>query len=622
VPESERLPNIVEVLKHPFFSPNSVEAERFLERFEEVQLLRDSTVNVRKVTKAVKHMMENSMEKYCKLAFATEQIAFPTCLVVLPYTLNIDEATNMPVASANPRLISCAVQLGKCLLEINKATARLSFWLMMSGKMRGPDANEFKAQLQEWLKRARFESCYSIAMEIVNGLGCGVNYVRICEEVLAYDGHISQAKSYMRDPIRAARRAIKQNAEEVSKLFLTASYIYLVDETKLVPHCVPINRTRSAQYPIQLETNPKLIANVFLPFMNIVTMKALARDGFEGLASLLGLPPSMGIPEAWRMSEPGLLHNLDNCASIEDFVILQKILRKNDANPFADNMSVSSRSYMNQSFHSGLGSAQDNSVLSISRLGLANMDLSPGDPAISAIPIAQLELLFRERDPDREFGGMRRVTHGSSVSSRKRLGLWTNVETIKQFKGLVGLAEIEEQLRDLRQDLEKGKQSSDQYARLLNERAILKKNMPNSIIFPHEQRPSLLDTSFDDLPPDSYYDSSYGDRDKHAGSFRGEHSVQSGQPSYDHQLEYGQQSQEQRDGPPRQRSPSLEISTHRMPDKPPTPPPAPELVDPNPDKTPSVSSGPNHPKMDPDESGAKKKMRKSKRRFRPWFTAC
>lgn len=208
VPADERLPSISAVLKHPFFSPKSVEAERYLEKVslsfgiesfifpiphtilttffvpkhEEMQLVRDSTVNIRKVTKAVAQMLDHSMEKFCKLAFATDEIAFPTCLVVLPYGLTVDDNTNRPVAAANPRTIDCAERLGKCLLEINKATARLSFWLMMSGKMKGNDGIRFKGQMQEWLKRARYESPANIAHEIVNGLGCGPNYAMICEE--------------------------------------------------------------------------------------------------------------------------------------------------------------------------------------------------------------------------------------------------------------------------------------------------------------------------------------------------------------------------------------------------------------------------------------------------------
>ncbi|KAL7539747.1 hypothetical protein ACHAXR_009569, partial [Thalassiosira sp. AJA248-18] len=587
VPAEERLPSISAVLEHPFFSPKSVEAERYLEKHEEMQLVRDNTVTVRKVTKAVSHMLEESMEKYCKLAFATDQVAFPTCLVVLPYGLKIDESINRPVAAATPKLISCAVRLGKCLLEINKATARLSFWLMMSGKMKGGDADNFKYQMQEWLKRARFESCSSIAMEIVNGLGCGTNYTMICEEVLAYDGNISKAKAYMRDPIRAARRAIKQNSDEICELFLSHSYLYLVDEATLFPICSP-KRSQGASYPIQLDPNPKLIANVLLPFMNIVVMKALAKNKYEGLANLLGLQPHVGIPESWRSSEPGLLHSVENSASIEDFVILQKILREDDLNAFLDDTSTSGKTNMSQSFHSGISSAYDSaSLLSLSGLGLANIDLSPGDPTIAAVPMTQLELLFRERDPDREFGKLRRVTAGSPGKS---LGMWTNTETIRQMKSMVEIAELEEQLGELKLNLDKTKESAAQYTSLMSKRNSLKKNMPNNII-------SLLGGStfsFDEPPQVVQDNSQTEDDDKYSRSHINE-----------------QQPQDEREPAPKQHPPEIdnhmEISTHRMPPAPPR-----VNIDPIPKTEPA----------EPNEAGAKKKMRKSKRRFRPWFTAC
>jgi len=589
VPAEERLPSIAEVLKHPFFSPKSVEEERYLEKHEEMQLLRDNTVSIRKVTKSVTHMLDDSMEKYCKLAFAMDQIAFPTCLMVLPYGLNFDESINRPVAAANPRLISCAVKLGKCLLEINKATARLSFWLMMGGKMRGSDGNEFKSQMQEWLKRARYESCSSIAMEIVNGLGCGTNYAMICEEVLAFDGNISKAKSYMRDPIRAARRAFKQNSDEMSGLYQSFSYLYLVDEISLVPSCASRKR-QGTPYPIHLEPNPKLIANVLLPFMNIVVMKALATNKLEGLAMLLGLPPSVGIPESWRSTEPGLLHSIDNSASIEDFVSLQKILRKDDLVDFLDDASVYSRANLSQSQRSGISSACDNaSFVSISALGLANFDLSPGDPAVAAIPMTQLELLYRERDPDREFGKLRRVTSGSL---RKSPGLWTNMDTIRELKSMVEIAELEEQLRELKLNLDTTRDAAAQYSSLLSRRTLLKKSMPNNVVSPLGARNFDFDSSFDE-PFEDVQDTQDNDQiedDKYSRSFNSEQ-----QPQDERETDPVKQSLEEK----------LQISTHRM---------APPHTDPDP-----------NPMTEADESvapGAQKKMRKSKRRFRPWFTAC
>jgi serine/threonine protein kinase len=605
VPAKERLPTMDAVLKHPFFWPKSVEAERFLEKYEEMQLVRDNTVTVRKVTKAVKRMLDDSMEKYCKMAFATDQVAFPTCLVVLPYGLNIDESIGRPIAAANPRLISCAVRLGKCLLDINKATARLSFWLMMSGKMRGGDGDRFKNQMQEWLKRARYESCYSIAMEIVNGLGCGMHYVRICEEVLAFDGNISQAKSYMRDPIRAARRAIKKSSDELAHLYQSQAYLYLVDETTLIPHCLS-RKDQVNSYPMELENNPRLLANVLLPFMNIVAMKALAKNHLDGLAILLGLPPSMGIPDSWRPSEPGLLHSANDCRSIEDFVILQKILRKDTLNAFVDDASISSK--ISQSYRSVASGFDNKSILSLSALGLCDVDLSPGDPVVASVPMTQLELLFRERDPDREFGKLRRITSGNSLSKTKRPGLWTNVDTVRLLKSMVEIAEVEEQLRELKVSLDKTNSAAAQYNKLLNRRESLKKSIPNNINFPLKQRPSLLDNSLDDLPPEQGDDyQGYSEEAKYSRSSFVE------QPR-------DQQPQDERDAPPKQDpEPKLEIVTHRMPEPPPQPT--------QPAQQPEPAHIPHHShRADPDPEGMKdekkKKMRKSKRKFRPWFTAC
>jgi len=676
VPADERLPSVSEVLKHPFFSPKSVEAERYLEKYEEMQLLRDNTVSVRKVTKQVTQMLDDSMEKYCKLAFAVDQIAFPTCLMVLPYSLDFDESINRPVAAANPRLVSCAVKLGKCLLEINKATARLSFWLMMSGKMRAGDGMQFKSQMQEWLKRARFESCASIAMEIVNGLGCGTNYAMICEEVLAFDGNISKAKSYMRDPIRAARKAFKQNADEISALYQSLSYLYLVDEVSLVPNCAS-RKNEGTPYPIRFEPNPKLMSTVLLPFMNIVVMKALAKNKFEGLAMLLGLPPSMGIPESWLSTEPGLLHSLENSASIEDFVSLQKIVRKDDHN-FLDDASVYSRANLShQSSRSGMSSAYDNaSFVSISALGLETIDLSPGDPRVAAVPMTQLELLFRERDPDREFGKLRRVTSGSL---RKSPGLWTNLDTIRQFKSMVEIAELEEELRELKLNLDKTRDAAGQYATLLSRRKQLRKNMPINEMSPLSKTSILDESSFPELTEDNPQ-SELIENDKCLVPSNNEqyptpcNNVQFSMPSIPEQsprplnrgqssrsmsrgqssrsmgreqfgrrsIEHEPQPQDERESDPaKQRSEERhQIPTHRMSQ--PQPQPRPRMkpktdpanqslnigrnyssVNSDPINPNSVSKpGPN-PKSDEDELNAnKKKMRKSKRKFRPWFTAC
>ena len=557
-----------------------------LSKYKEMQVLRDNTVSVRKVTKAIAESFDDSCEKYAKLAFATDQIAFPTCLMVLPYSLTLGETSSrpivMPYGDQEPSLTSCMIKLGKCLLEINKVTARLSFWLMMSGKIKGSGGNEFKFQLQEWLKRARYESCASIATEIVNGLGCGTNYTSICEEVLATDGKTSQAKLYMRDPIRAARKAFKQSFGELSSLYQSPSYFYLVDEISLVPTCAPRDN-QGALYPIQIEPTPKLISH-FLPFMSTVVMKALAKNKLEGLSVLLGLPSSLGIPDSWQWAEPGLVHSTDNSNSIEDFTNLQKVIRKDDLTEFLDVSSACSGSRANMSHSSGMSSAYNStSSWSISALGLANIDLSPGDPTIAALPMTELELFFREHDPQRNFGKLRRVTSGNL---RKQTGLWTRIETIAQINSMVEIADLEEQLRELNMTLEKGRNATVQYSSLLKKRNLLKKGLPNSYLLSTEN-------DFDFEAP----------FDKPT-----EHS------EYHHQIENNitclrssineQQLQDER----------LKASPHRVSHG--TSAPCHTIQQPHIDSK-------SNPKMhDSDASAAKKKKRSKSRRFRPWFAAC
>jgi len=205
-----------------------------------MQLLRDNTVLLNKVTIATNRMLVDSMEKYSRIAFSIDRIAFPTCFIVLPYGLQHDESLNRYVAIPSPEFTSCAERIGKCLLEINKATARMSFWIKMNDKIRDPrNGDIFKSQMQEWIKRARpgNEACNVIATEIVNSLGFGPNYALLCEEILAFDGTISKAKSYMKNPLRAARKAIRENADTLADMY-PSLYLYLIDEATMVPSYV------------------------------------------------------------------------------------------------------------------------------------------------------------------------------------------------------------------------------------------------------------------------------------------------------------------------------------------------------------------------------------------------
>jgi hypothetical protein len=421
LPADERLPTITAVLRHPFFFPKSDEAKRLLEKHEEMQLLRDNTVTVIQVNEAMQRIFDDSMEKYCKIAFEMVQIAFPCALMMLPYTINSSQPSNPKHCPATK--FSLAARIGECFLEINKATARMSFWLRMGVKMRGQDSSAFKIQIQEWLKRAQTESCASIAIEIVSGLDCDVKYAMICEEVLTCDGQISKAKAYMRDPIKAAQREIKQQTNKLYELYQPTSYLYLVDEVTMLLNGAS---SKSGSYPIELEISQNMV-NCLLPFMNIVVMKALAKAGFEGLSNLLDLPTHF-VDASWKSLENGLVHSMDNSESIEEFVLLQRIIRTND-HVYCDDGSQSHHSGTSAS--SSVGSSMNNLL---SYISIIDIDLTPGDSSIASIPMELLELHFRQNDPDRQFGELRRVVTSVASKSSKNYGIWTSIDSIRQMQ--------------------------------------------------------------------------------------------------------------------------------------------------------------------------------------------
>lgn len=542
-----------------------------------MQLLRENTVVFNKLLGATNRMLADSMEKYSRIAFSTDQIAFPTCFVVLPYGLQFDQSANRMVAISSPEFTSCAERFGKCLLEINKATARMSFWIKMNDKIRDPrNGDIFKSQMQEWIKRARpgNEACNVIAKEIVNSLGIGSNYALLCEEILAFDGTISKAKSYMKNPLRAARKAVKQNADTLADMY-PSLYLYLIDEATMMPSYV---NERESSYPLRVNFDKSLFKNALLPFINIAVMKALSRGGFQGLAALLGFPPSFVIPDNWKASEPGLLHSSESSESIEEFVLLQKVLRKDDLQSLWDDASVSGSSYGGSSICSRRSAGSFNDVRSFSNLSIhssQSIDLSEGDPAIASVPMIHLELLFREFDPDRNFNGLRRVACGVEESS---LGLWTGKETIGDMLEVAELADIDGRLQELVLESEKKKNTAVELKQLIQRRKLVKVQLTHQG-FPfdkdifHSQEDSIVEEYEAQITDDSKPDRSV--------------SV------------VGKQGQQPKLPPEIWHEDELKIDTHRM----------------------RNSSDQNPPNG--GDGKKKKKMRKSKRKkFRPWFGAC
>ena len=90
---------------------------------------------------------------------------------------------------------------------------------------------------------------------------------------------------------------------------------------------------------------------------------------------------------------------------IEEIVSLQQVLRKEDLSAYQDDVSVSSFSVMSEAI-----SVSNRSTFSVSALGLAHIDLAPLDPSLASLPVTQMELIFREYDPDRQFASLCRAT--------------------------------------------------------------------------------------------------------------------------------------------------------------------------------------------------------------------
>jgi len=468
LPESERLSDIASALKHAFFNPKSVEAERLLEKFDERQMLRNETVIMKKVSNRTRTLIYHSMEKHCRIGFTTDQVTIPTSLVVLPYDIKWNNLLNRPIATSSGDISSTVEKLGRCLLEINKATARLSFWIAINTKMRGNEGDKFKSKMKHWLKRVRSDpsDIRIIAVQIVESIDCSLSYTGLCEEVLTLDSNISKAKPYMKDPMKAARKAIRENFDTIIELYESIT-LYLVDEVDMMPICPSDSK---GLFPIRLDTNAALLKNTLLPFMNICVMKALAMGKFDGMKSLLGLPPTFETPESWKATEAGLVHTADDPHSLELFTSLQKFLRKSDLEAYLTNEDIAYNS-SRESFNSGKSSSnEETSTAALSILGNTSVDFPPGDHTSDSIPMTELEALFRDFVPNRSFCGLKRVSTGDKDSP----GIWTSQEIISQWEGETEVIELEQQLQKLKADLEKRKESEIQLKQVLDRLEALK----------------------------------------------------------------------------------------------------------------------------------------------------
>jgi len=181
------------------------------------------TIPRAKMTMNALRKMDSSMvKKQCKILFEEDVIVIPTCLIVLPYELKWNSSTSNLLISPlveNPNNAEVLSSIRKCLLDINNLTARLSFWLMMKKNLSGSDGGVFKSKLKDWLKRVNYEPGEVVAMEMLQDIGCEAEYINVCREVLEKSDAISNAKAYIKDPMGAAREAIKQSTEAIMEYY-------------------------------------------------------------------------------------------------------------------------------------------------------------------------------------------------------------------------------------------------------------------------------------------------------------------------------------------------------------------------------------------------------------------
>lgn len=415
VPEDIRLPSLEAVLKHPFFGPSSsVDAQHILERHEEEQLIDEETVVIKRMTNETRRRIERSMERQCKIIFDEDKVVVPTCLIVVPYKL-VEDGNILVVKSESA--LGLAVEVGRCLLEINKITAQLSFYLMLKRSLGQGKAQiaTFKAKFKGWVKRTKTESMESVCKDIVRETGCGREYATLCREVVQVGE--AAAVMFFQDPIGTARQTIRQTLDNLLQCYQTTQNLYLVDEMNGVP-------VRSEDrgnddfddlvYPIAIDKSTTMLKSLFLPFINIAVMKLTASEGLSALAKLLGLPKSYGVPESWESEAIGLVHRPEKPSGIAEFAVLHEVIRRQEM---------------------------------IATPGTVG-SLSKKDVSQTGDEMGRLEDFFRDFDPVRTFADLHRVSDGREGSP----AIWTTETEVNRIQGELELASAEFKLRELKKE--------------------------------------------------------------------------------------------------------------------------------------------------------------------------
>lgn len=439
VPEDTRLKSMSAVIEHPFFGPSSSsDAQHILERHEEEQLIFEETVVIKRMTNDTRRKIERSMERQCKIIFDMEKIVVPTCLIVLPYTLESDEDRLIAKVGL---AVDLAVEVGHYLLDINRVTATLSFFLMMKRSMgTGKDQKAlFKSKFIAWARRYKSEKTNRVVEEILREIKCGPVYAGICMQVLE-EGE-NQAIAFLSDPITLARKYVSESTESLIRTYHNAQNLYLVDEMNGVPVRSEDRanlETDELVYPIALDRSNDAQLRLVLPFINIAVMKLTATEGLPALAKLLGLPQSYGIPSCWRKGKAGLVHRPDKPSTIAEFAVLHEVMNRQ-----------------------GVSSAPGSTGT-----------LSHGDVVRTGEEMSRLEDFFRDLDPLRTFADLHRVSDGKEGSP----AIWTTEAEVSRMQGELELASTEFKLRELKKEWIKRHKMQEEIQTLTNRVQYLRGN--------------------------------------------------------------------------------------------------------------------------------------------------
>ena len=368
VREDDRLASMKAVLRHPFFgSTSNLEALKILEKHEEQQLLLEETTTIPLLTSTTLEKFEHSTEKHSKIVFETGDVVAPTCLMALPYQLKWDIRSERLVAPTFDQGQEKARQIGQYLLEINAATARLSFWLAMK-KNFVDNCDNFQQKLAHWLQRGSIshitlQEKRAVAKEVIEAIGYSEQYLSICmemlqvvedehhqgstgynsssgagrgqsrwdefeedEEVPPYENQFASASydetsnsrsqasvvaggtrfnthKFIKDPMGVAKDAIRTITNRMQELY-SQNNVFLYLMDEY--HGTPVlARPKDDVYPILIHSS---LLGTFLPFMNISCMAKLALNGIEGLANLIGLSYE-NIPQEWESDNMPLIHH-------------------------------------------------------------------------------------------------------------------------------------------------------------------------------------------------------------------------------------------------------------------------------------------------------------------------